>query len=271
MVTMAYKPETHDMAGILDGCRHPNDVLYLSVGGSRQFGFNLPGSDYDIHGAHVLPLRKVLGFDTGNQTINLSYEYQDTSCNVVTHDILKYFSLLQKGNCNVLEEILSPHILYATPEFHRLRDIAKRTFTRKLSNHYLGMGDGQLRRRMNKETMPTIKTTLHIYRFLLTGIHLMRTGELITHLPALADEERLPQVHELIERRRAGEQTLTDADIQRLDDDSQRLIGRLEQARHLSHLPERHNCRQELNDLLVNIRIHGLKDNPGVISMQPSP
>ena len=45
-----------------------------------------------------------------------------------------------------------------------------------------------------------MKPLLYVYRVLLTGIRLMRTGEVQANLKLLNEESKLPYIHELIER-----------------------------------------------------------------------
>jgi predicted nucleotidyltransferase len=59
-----------------------------------------------------------------------------------------------------------------------------------------------------------VKPLLYVYRVLLTGIHLMRTGEVQGNLVTLNEEFRLPYIADLVARKLAGPEKskLQDAD-----------------------------------------------------------
>jgi hypothetical protein len=92
---------------------------------------------------------------------------------------------------------------------------------------------------------------------LLTGIHLMLTGEIEANLRRLNEAFRLPYIGELIERKQhGGEKGVLDSpDVTVHEAEYERLTAELEAARNTTHLPDRATCRQELHDLLVRVRL----------------
>jgi len=107
-----------------------------------------------------------------------------------------------------------------------------------------------------------VKPLLYVYRVLLTGIHLMRTGEVEANLVTLNEEFRLPYIADLVARKLAGPEksNLQDADIAFHESEYQRLRGELQAAHESSQLPELpdEGTRAALNDLLIRIRTRGL-------------
>jgi predicted nucleotidyltransferase len=97
---------------------------------------------------------------------------------------------------------------------------------------------------------------LYIYRVLLTGIHLMQTGEVEANLLALNETAKLPYVDELVERKLAGAEKgrLVAADLRFHEREYERLAAELESTAEKSHLPERPTGRDALNQLLVRLR-----------------
>jgi uncharacterized protein len=97
------------------------------------------------------------------------------------------------------------------------------------------------------------------YRVLLTGIHLMRTGEVETNLIRLNAEARLAHVDELIARKLAGpeQSTIDDTDPDFHRQEYERLRAELEAAHTESRLPDEPAARPALNDLLIRLRIGG--------------
>jgi len=103
-----------------------------------------------------------------------------------------------------------------------------------------------------------VKPLLYVYRVLLTGILLMRTGVIEANLVTLNADFRLPYIAELIERKTRGENTtLTDADTAFHEAEYQRLRAELQAAHEASALPgvPDEATRRALNDLLVLVRL----------------
>ena len=71
--------------------------------------------------------------------------------------------------------MFSPLVVHTTPEHDELKAIAADCITRHHSHHYLGFAATQWKL-FRKEDPPRVKPLLYVYRVLLTGIHLMRTG-----------------------------------------------------------------------------------------------
>ena len=129
--------------------------------------------------------------------------------------------------------------------------------TRHHSHHYFGFAETQWKLFL-KESPRRVKPLLYVYRVLLTGIHLMRTGVIEANLATLNADFRLPYIAELIERKTKGEKTtLTDADTAFHEAEYHRLRVELQTAHDASTLPETpdETTRQALNDLLVRVRL----------------
>src|SRR6266853_469500 len=93
----------------------PYPLLFASISGAHLYGFPSPDSDFDLRGAHVLPLKDVVGLQTGPETIEKSGMRDGLEIDLVTHDVKKFFGLLLKKNGYVLEQVLSPLIVHTTP------------------------------------------------------------------------------------------------------------------------------------------------------------
>src|SRR5207248_2644211 len=96
--------------------------------------------------------------------------------------------------------------------------------TKHHSHHYFGFAETQWKLFL-KESPRRVKPLLYVYRVLLTGIHLMRTGEVEANLVTLNEEFRLPYIGDLVARKLAGPETskLKDADIAFHESEYQRL------------------------------------------------
>jgi predicted nucleotidyltransferase len=91
---------------------------------------------------------------------------------------------------------------------------------------------------------------------LLTGIHLMQTGEVQAHLPTLNDEFKLPYIPDLIAYKVGSREyaTLSDVDVAFHTAEYERLLGALEAASAASPLPDEPSAKPALNDLLLRVR-----------------
>ena len=126
-------------------------------------------------------MHEVVGLDTGRETVESSTTEGGFEVDLVTHDARKFFGLLLKKNGYVLEQLYSPLVVGTTPEHEELKAIAQGCITRHHSHHYFGFAETQWRL-FEKESPRRVKPLLYVYRVLLTGLHLMRTGEVEANL-----------------------------------------------------------------------------------------
>lgn len=234
----------------------PYPLLFATISGAHLYGFPSPDSDYDLRGAHILPVREVVGLNAGRETIEVSEVRDGLEIDLVTHDARKFFGLLLKKNGYVMEQLFSPLVLRTSPEHEELKAIAKTCLTRHHSHHYFGFAETQWKL-FDKERPRRVKPLLYVYRVLLTGIHLMRTGEVEANLVTLNEEFKLSYIADLIARKLSGpeQSTLSDVDVEFHHREYERLRNELEQAHQASQLPEAPAGKAALNDLLVKVRL----------------
>ena len=236
---------------------HPYPLAFATISGAHLYGFDSPDSDADIRGSHILPVEDVIGLDPGPDTVERSYLLRGLEVDLVTHDIRKFATLLLKRNGYVLEQLLSPLVVASTPWFDDLRALAPGCLTRHHGHHYLGFAATQWTL-FEKDQPPRIKPLLYVYRVLLTGIHLMRTGEVEANLAHLLDDRpELADVLELLERKRAGSEQLAidDAHLGIQHSRYSRLVVELQDASAASSLPERPSARREVDSLIIRARL----------------
>lgn len=241
----------------------PHAMIFATISGAHLYGFPSPDSDYDLRGAHVLPVSKVIGLSVDDETLEDSRIIDGLEMDIVSHDVRKFFGLLLKKNGYVLEQLYSPLVVRSTCEHEELKSIARGCITRHHAHHYLGFAETQWKL-FAKESPPRVKPLLYVYRVLLTGIWLMRTGEVQANLVTLNETFRLPQLPELVARKLAGPEKskLELADLAFHEREYSRLRGELESARDTSSLREAPETatRAAMNDLLVRVRLHGLNE-----------
>ena len=236
----------------------PHPLLFATISGAHLYGFPSPDSDFDLRGAHVLPLEKVVGLDVRDETIEDSRVIEGLEMDIVSHDVKKFFGLLLKKNGYVLEQLHSPLVVQTTTEHAELKEIATGCVTRHHSHHYFGLAETQWKL-FSKESPRRVKPLLYVYRVLLTGIWLMNTGKIEANLVTLNDTFRLPYIPELVARKLGGpeQSTLNDTDISFHEAEYQRLRGVLQSAHDASRLIEQpgETTRSAMNDLLVRVRL----------------
>ena len=234
---------------------HPYALLFATISGAHLYGFPSPDSDYDLRGVHILPAEEVMSLFPDRDTIEISKK-EDLELDLVTHDVQKFFGLLLKANGYVLEQLYSPLVIHTTPEHEELKSIAKNCVTRHHAHHYFGFAENQWRL-FQKEEPPRVKPLLYVFRVLLTGIHLMRTGTVEASLNRLNEEYDLPYIPELIERKTRGteRQTLEQAEVSFYENEYDLLRKRLENEASQTKLPESQTAKAALNDLLLRVRL----------------
>ena len=234
----------------------PYPLLFVTISGAHLYGFPSPDSEYDLRGVHVLPVREVVGFDPGRETVEVSEVREGLEIDLVTHDAKKFFGLLLKKNGYVLEQLFSPLVVRTTPEYEELKQVAAGCIAKHHSHHYFLFAETQWTL-VDKERPRRVKPLLYVFRVLLTGIHLMRTGRVEANILQLNEEFRLSYIRELVARKLEGPEKakLGDADTQLYRKEYERLRGELEEAHRASTLPDAPSGRTALSDLLVRLRL----------------
>jgi uncharacterized protein len=235
---------------------HSHRLIFATVSGAHLYGFPSPDSDWDLRGAHVLSIEETARLDVHGETVQSTAMRDGLEVDLVTHDVRKFFSMVLKRNGYVLEQIFSPIVVATSPAHEELKAIAARCVTKHHAHHYFGFA-GTERALFRKEDPPRVKPLLYIYRVLLTGIHLMKSGEIQAHLPTLAAEAKLDYLHELMRFKIEAKEraVLAKADLAFHEREHDRLEGVLEEAAAASSLPDVPQGRAELEDLLVRIRL----------------
>ncbi|HEY8562710.1 MAG TPA: nucleotidyltransferase domain-containing protein [Pyrinomonadaceae bacterium] len=235
---------------------HPFPLVFATVSGAHLYGFPSPDSDFDLRGVHVLPIQDVVGLEIGRETIQVEEIRDGLELDLVTHDAKKFFTLMLRKNGYVLEQLYSPLIVQTSPAHEELKAIGEKCITRFHAHHYLGFARTEWKL-LEKENPPRVKPLLYIFRVLLTGINLMRTGEIEANLVKLNERFKLSYIPELIERKTSGHEKgiLPDADLGFYKREYEGLTGELENAMNESNLPEKPNAKAALNDLLIRLRL----------------
>jgi hypothetical protein len=102
-----------------------------------------------------------------------------------------------------------------------------------------------------------VKDLLYAYRVLLTGIHLMRTGEVVANIVVLNELFGLDHVAELVERNRAGTESMSvlDSELAAHAKVLDRLEITLQEEHTRTSLPLEPRTMASLEDLVVRLHL----------------
>jgi uncharacterized protein len=204
-----------------------------------------------------LPLREVVGLNVPNETLEEKTTIDGTEVELVSHEVAKYLRLLVRHNGYILEQILSPIVVFGREFLDELRPLALRCITRNHYHHYRGFYATQ-RKLLDKEHPKRTKPLLYAYRVLMTGIHLLWTGEIEANLPRLNAHFQFDFLARLIEHKVHGENIPVDGlDWQFHEAQLAALEALLDRAFEDSNLPDNPD-RAAVNEYLVQRR---LQDN----------
>lgn len=233
---------------------HP--LVFATVSGAHLYGFPSRDSDVDLRGVHLLPVHDLIGLREAEETQTRMGDRGGVEMDLVTHDLRKFARLMLRRNGYVLEQLLSPLVVHTTDAHAELVALAPRVLTRHHAHHYRGFARTQWRL---FERTGELKPLLYTLRVLLTGIHLMRSGEVEPHLPTLAGQTDAPgYVGELIARKAEAEHVpAAGLDAERLRADVEGLHARLDAEQEASRLSDEPSAHDALHDLVVRTRLRG--------------
>ncbi|MFJ8138406.1 DNA polymerase beta superfamily protein [Streptomyces sp. NPDC096013] len=233
----------------------PDPLLFATVSGAHLYGFPSRDSDVDLRGVHLLPAAELVGLREPDETRSRMWLRDGVEMDLVTHDLRKFVRLMLRRNGYVLEQLLSPLVVHTTDAHQELAALAPDVLTTHHAHHYRGFAVTQWRL---FEKTGELKPLLYTFRALLTGIHLMRGGEVQAHLPTLLGlVEAPPYVTELIEAKAEREHGGADVDHARVQADVEGLHGELDEAQGASALPDAPTAYDALHDFVVRVRLEG--------------
>ena len=224
--------------------------LFATVSGAHLYGFASADSAVDIRGAFVLPIDTVIGLESAEETWQVCKEINGLEVDWVSHDVSKFIKMMMKKNGYILEQLYSPLVVHGGEWFEELRELGRSCIVRYLYHHYRGFYNNECK------SGATAKSVLYAYRVLLTGIHVLETGQIEAQLPVLIEAYSTQGVEELVALKVGGTERqvldpeLVQTHLTRLND----LEQRLDQAFESSSLPETVNNVAALSDYLVRAR-----------------
>lgn len=231
--------------------------VVIALSGAHAYGFPSPDSDLDLKAVHAAPVREVLGLHKLKPTVDFLGFVEGVELDYTSNELGGVLSGVLGGNGNYIERFLSGYALLADPALPELQAIVQESLNSKLHAHYLGFST-QLHRRLSAPGA-TVKHALYVLRCALTGAHALLTGQIETDLSALATPYGLPEAHDLIAAKRAGERVaLQGESLQAAEALCQRAFALLEDARARTVLPAESPNAAALEDWLISFRLSSL-------------
>ena len=235
--------------------------VFATISGAHLYGFASPDSDVDLRGAYLLDAREMLGLGQPTETLTIVANEPAPGSSValeldwVAHDLRKFVRMMVSHNGYAMEQLYSPLVVVSGPLHEELIALGRGALTRPMVRHYFGFARG--RRQRLREPGATVKHLLYAYRVYLSGIHLMRTGELDANLPSLSQRFRLEPIDELIARKREGHEKMkvTSDELVVHEVHLDGLELQLRDAHEASQLPEEPTTTAALNELVIRARL----------------
>ncbi|MFE7516490.1 DNA polymerase beta superfamily protein [Streptomyces sp. NPDC057540] len=250
-MTLTLDPD-RDLSAVV--AEQPDPLLFATVSGAHLYGFPSRDSDVDLRGAHLLPVDALVGLREPEETRTRMWDRDGVEMDLVTHDLRKFARLMLRRNGYVLEQLTSPFVAHTTETHAELVALVPELLTRHHAHHYRGFAGTQWRL---FESSGELKPLLYTYRALLTGIHLMRSGEVQAHLPTLVGEvaEAPARLPGLVDAKAAAEHGRADVDPEAVRAETEALHGLLDEAQAASELPDEVRVHDALHDLVVRARL----------------
>ena len=118
------------------------NCIYRCVAGSRAYGTNLPGSDFDVRGVFIAPPEYVIGCLKAIEQVKLPEE--DT----VIYELAKFVKLAVACSPNIIELLFTgeENILFIDPAFAKLREHRHLFLSKKAKFTFSGYAMAQMKR-----------------------------------------------------------------------------------------------------------------------------
>jgi hypothetical protein len=150
-------------------------VIYRCVVGSRSFGLETEDSDVDRRGIYLAPAE--LQWSLQGAPPYLERHAEDTYW-----ELQHFLVLALKANPNALECLYSPEVERITPEGEELVALRGAFLSRLVHQTYNGYVLSQFKKMesdLRSKGAPKWKHAMHLLRLLLSGIALLRTGDVL--------------------------------------------------------------------------------------------
>ncbi len=213
-------------------------AVYRVAVGSRAFGLATDTSDEDRRGVYLPPAAVTWSLTKPPEQL----EYRADGVEEVLWELEKFLRLALQANPNILEVLWSPLLLHADETGRELRELRGAFLSRHLYKTYSGYVLSQfrlMRRNFEKKGEYRAKHAMHLIRLLYSGVHALRTGDVLVEVGGRREE---------LLRIKSGVLTFAEVRERALELDRE-----FQQAFAATALPERPDY-ERVNDFLVRAR-----------------
>ena len=239
---------------VLDEESRARTHVVVSLSGAHAYGFPSPDSDLDLKAIHVEPTARLLGLSPAAAPANRLEVIDGVEIDYSSNELGGALVGIVQGNGNYVERILGALSLRSSTEHEELRPIVQRSLSKRIYRHYNGFARGQLQE-FDNAAQPTAKKILYVLRTALSGIHVLRSGNIVTDVTALIDDYGFSEARELVVQKRAGERIVLDEPLRgKWRAQVERAFGMLDEALAKSPLPDEAPNRSEIESWLLQTR-----------------
>lgn len=225
--------------------------IFVALTGSHLYGFPSEDSDYDIRGCYASSLEKVLGIKRNEEHLGEFKQKPPLELDISMHELKSFLKNLTKPNGNFLEQLHSPYVLLTSDEHQELKELSQELICKRLFNHYYEFGKSMKEEGKKKGL---VKKHLYAARLYMTGILLLKTGNIIPDINILNRDFKIPLIDELVQAKETGELSYYQKDIVNATQTINQLEEKLTEAYEQSNLPNLPQNISELNDFLIRFR-----------------
>jgi uncharacterized protein len=177
--------------------------LFFSVVGAHSYGFPSVNSDMDLRGVYMAPSKRFLGLRKTVSEPSLTYITDDLMVDVCVEEVGKFLQLVAGSNGDRFEWLDNGLVAQGSPELGDLQAAVNEFgISKKLGNYYQNFARDIW---VGKTNLQGIRRDLHTLRTYMTGINVLETGEIQTHIVDLSRKFGCPIVEELVELKKSDE------------------------------------------------------------------
>ncbi len=227
-------------------------LVVVAVSGSHAYGYPNACSPLELKGLHIEPTENLVGLKHPPKAYNWVGEFEGYRIDFSSKELGPGLKRLLKGDGSILERILAPRQMVKGDDLQYLQNITRGIICRRFFNYYRYFSRGVLREYEGNEHR-TVRHLLGSYRLALTGVHLLRTGEIVVDLMTLAKNYGFSQISDLIKIHQESDSALLMEDKHWINQ-LVNLHSLLESALEESKLPIDPENPGALEDYLLDMR-----------------
>ena len=186
-------------------------MLVVAVCGPHVAGYAADRCPWQLKAIHIEPTETLVGLSMPPSTFNWVGEFEGVSIDLSSSEVGMALALLLRGDGSILERIMSPLQVLPNGDLDDLQAVARSTLSLAFFSYYRDFARSVLRG-FDQHPTHTVRRVLQAYRTGLTGLHLIRTGQLDLRLDPLCRKHNLTRLEALVARYRADADAVLDED-----------------------------------------------------------